>query len=81
MPNFRYIKSLLKDTLAMVAEIKGFQIIFFFLLISFKNISKSIKKLLKNCHLKPHKFSYNKSMTENICINWLNLGRHEFSQN
>ena len=80
MRNFRYIKSLLKDTLAMVAEIKDLQINFF-LLISFKNISKSIKKLLKNCHLKPHKFSCNKSMTENICINWLNLGRHEFSQN
>ena len=31
MRNFRYIKSLLKDTLAMVAEIKDLQIIFFFI--------------------------------------------------
>ena len=38
------------------------------------------KKAIKNSKLNSHKFSCDVSMIENLYTNWLNFGRHEFSQ-
>ena len=38
------------------------------------------KNVIENHYLKPHQFSCNGRMTENLCTNSLNLGRKEFSQ-